>query len=441
MEASWSSQWCQRQIERLALRILDGILTTDAGHSDRRIQEASAIQIKDMHRLWKAVLLLARLRQSTCRKHLRESVYLRELFYQLVPLFANQREMVRTLDRLLHWLDCSRSRMGIIAESHGWVFFGPGVALRKTVASILPATRAPVAARHGLQHTYCRGMMPIPNDVDLDPFQYVLVREPDDSRAITILIVEKYGIFRNLIDEDLVSVLPSATILVTGCGQPSHATRAFVALLMRLLRPSLWCSPETRSTPLYSFLGAYVLTDYNPYGLCIARQYARCVPSFWKSTSATMDPSSVPRWIGPRACHLRQLPFVGACVAKDANGSGNTSTSTSRRPFSQRELTLARHLCVDAIRDGDFLVAEEIQEMVGSSLWSGLSTSAVATSHGWFHAAARSGHGGLGNWELQTLILCLGPGGFVREFLPRLVMQAWQKTRWRVRNTSLDHQT
>ncbi|KAF6000630.1 Mei-w68p [Cyanidiococcus yangmingshanensis] len=425
VEHSSDACWRQRQLEHVALQILDELVCSGCTSSHRKLKQVQGCEAASVERLWKLVVLLARVQKNTQRAYPRESMYLRELFYQLTPVFGSQSEMARHLDRLLNRIQCPRSDMGIVAESRGWVYFGPGLALQKRFECTLRQVQATADATDAQQPALYRGLIPIPNDVALDPSQYRLVSEPNDGRAITMLIVEKYGIFRNLIDEDLVSLLPASTVLITGCGQPSFATRAFVAHLMRLLQPRRHRNGHAFDPRPWPFLGAYIITDYNPHGLCIARQYRQCVDSFSATATTVPGPSCIPRWIGPRARHLQQLRSSGTSEVQSITGSAAVHAHTRQKPFSQRELALARHLYIDAIRWGDSVVAEELQLMIGSRLWTEQLTKSLPKSKASLNRAETSSRDGFGAWDLQSLILCMGPGTFTREFMPRLLMHSW----------------
>lgn len=92
------------------------------------------------------------------------------------------------------------------------------------------------------------------NVVDLDAIRRLVVRaadqRPEVSKPIYLLIVEKHSIFTRLVNIKFCFNTPGDTIIYTGCGYPSLASRAYARRFcdtQRLWAPHL---PQLPGGPL-----------------------------------------------------------------------------------------------------------------------------------------------------------------------------------------------
>lgn len=105
------------------------------------------------------------------------------------------------------------------------------------------------------------------------------------SRSRQIVVVEKDGVFRRLVEERFYDTY--ACILVTGVGVPDMPTRACVAHLERELQ-----------------IPVYALVDWNPWGLAIVLCYK--LGSARLGTEAKRYTVDV-KWLGLRASQVARL--------------------------------------------------------------------------------------------------------------------------------------
>ena len=176
-----------------------------------------------------------------------------------------------------------RHALGVLAAGRGW--FAGAVSVREesdTAAEVwLPASRP----------------RPVPS---------ASVCEEQPLRchpAAFVLVVEKECVFRRLADERLWERPGLRCVIVTGCGFPDHATRAWLRQLFCGMRDG---------APVFA------LTDYNPFGLAIALNYAH-----GSRASPEADVFNVPEltWLGLRHADLEAfaLPPGGMQVASAAD--------------------------------------------------------------------------------------------------------------------------
>ena len=109
------------------------------------------------------------------------------------------------------------------------------------------------------------------------------------SNAKAICIIEKEGIY-NRLAEDL-QHLP--IILITGKGNPDHATRAMVYCLWKIL-----LGPDGESLPIYG------IADCNPYGIGVLQTYAN---GFGQSNDFQLPV----QWLGLRPYQLLDTESSG----------------------------------------------------------------------------------------------------------------------------------
>jgi meiotic recombination protein SPO11 len=104
-----------------------------------------------------------------------------------------------------------------------------------------------------------------------------------------VLVVEKECVFRRLAEERLWQRPGLRCVIVTGCGFPDHATRAWLRQIFCKLKDGI---------PVFA------LTDYNPFGLAIALNYAH-----GSRASPDADAFNVPEleWLGLRHADLEDF--------------------------------------------------------------------------------------------------------------------------------------
>eukprot|EP00171_Calliarthron_tuberculosum_P005562 IDg5562t1 len=139
----------------------------------------------------------------------------RQLYYELVEIFTDQRDLNDTLLDASATLNVPRCLMNV------------GTATRGVVAGNLSI--AALEGRSGIDCT-CVGTngWPIPGDIQ----EILSLRFT--SNASYIIIIEKFGIFQRLVEDQLFLRIPS--ILICGKGFPSVATRAFACRLEQVFR-------------------------------------------------------------------------------------------------------------------------------------------------------------------------------------------------------------
>ncbi|KAJ1452878.1 Spo11/DNA topoisomerase VI subunit A [Pelagophyceae sp. CCMP2097] len=121
---------------------------------------------------------------------------------------------------------------------------------------------------------------------------WITVRREIESDARCVVVVEKDGIFRRLVDDGYFA--RRKCILVTGCGVPDVATRACVAQLRAALR-----------VPVYG------LVDWNPYGAGILAVFKR--GSRFGVTAEQQYAVDV-RWLGLRSSQVEAAQLPDSCM-------------------------------------------------------------------------------------------------------------------------------
>ena len=205
-----------------------------------------------------AALLRAN-KTATCR----ELYYMHAAFFSDAPESAGAVARVQAALSTLTQTNTPRHSLGLFAASRGWV---AGSLLIDGV--LVPLRGTPIGAESASPTTA----------PTLTP-----------AGARFILVVEKEALFRRLCEDRLWESPKSRCVIVTGCGQPDLATRAFVRALADAHGPG---------TPV---LG---LADSNPFGLAILLAYARGSAARPEAAS-----SAVPslRWLGLRGADIQRL--------------------------------------------------------------------------------------------------------------------------------------
>jgi len=163
-----------------------------------------------------------------------KTVTQRELYYMSAAYFRGQEEAKAALARVSSLLGLERHQLGVLAAARGRVagLLSTRTADGGVVDLSLTGTAAAISGD-------CVSAPPV-----VSP-----------RGAEYILVVEKDAIFARLVEDRVWEAVPC--VLVTGCGMPDMATRAFVHHLHSKLR-----------------LPVLVLCDANPYGLGILLCYA-----------------------------------------------------------------------------------------------------------------------------------------------------------------------
>lgn len=176
-----------------------------------------------------------------------KTVTQRELYYMGAAHYGSQGEAQAGLARLSSMLGFERHELGVLAASRGKV--AGLVALRAGDSSASGAAAGGAdSGASWLDLSATGGHAPIGGDCVATP--PVLA----SRGAEVILVVEKDAIFARLVEDRVWESVPC--VLVTGCGMPDMATRAFV-----------------RHAALSLRLRVLVLVDSNPYGLGILLCY------------------------------------------------------------------------------------------------------------------------------------------------------------------------
>jgi meiotic recombination protein SPO11 len=163
-----------------------------------------------------------------------KTVTQRELYYMSAAYFRGQEEAKAALGRVSSLLGLERHQLGVLAAARGRVagLLSTRTADGGVVDLSLTGTAAAISGD-------CVSAPPVVSN----------------RGAEYILVVEKDAIFARLVEDRVWEAVPC--VLVTGCGMPDMATRAFVHHLHAKLR-----------------LPVLVLCDANPYGLGILLCYA-----------------------------------------------------------------------------------------------------------------------------------------------------------------------
>jgi DNA topoisomerase VI subunit A len=193
----------------------------------------------------------------------------RELYYMHAAFFSDAVESAGAVARVQGALGggAPRHALGLLAASRGWV----AGALTVDGASLL--ARAPRGAPIGAEAADARGSAP----------------RLAAAGARFILVVEKEALFRRLVEDRVWEARGARCVLLTGCGQPDLATRAFLRAC---------ADAHGARVPV---LG---LADCNPFGLAILLTYAR-----GSAARPEAAASAVPalRWLALRTSDVEAL--------------------------------------------------------------------------------------------------------------------------------------
>ena len=231
----------------------------------------------------------------------------RELYYSHADFFVSQDQLMTALQKAQSVLGVPRHSLGVYAAGKGW-FAGSISTLEEQdgsveVEGVWVLTKKPKAIPSA---SVCEEQFTRTNS------------------ARFFLVVEKECIFRRLCDEKIWEREGMSCILVTGCGFPDFATRAFLKQLV--------CKNVD--------LPVLILTDYNPFGLAIYLNYA-----FGSKASPDGDAFNVSSaiWLG---LHYEDMTTF------------NISPS-AMQPCTHVDLKKAKSLLLNKnVRDNDFYASE-----------------------------------------------------------------------------------
>jgi DNA topoisomerase VI subunit A len=242
----------------------------------------------------------------------RKTVTQRELYYLHASFFVDQAEAASALLRTQATVGVPRHSLGVLAAGRGWFagrvrisdeheagrMTGAGTDDAMGVGGGASGAAAASSSSSSSSPSSSTAPRPIPADAVCEPIAFV------GGGVRFILVVEKECIFRRLVEDRVWDRAGLECVVLTGCGFPDHATRAFLRQLHDALR-----------VPVYG------LSDCNPYGLTIMQCFkfgAKSKPATTTragrgrgrrggggATGATAlgdDPFAVPslRWLGLR---------------------------------------------------------------------------------------------------------------------------------------------
>eukprot|EP00808_Paulinella_micropora_P002743 g65554.t1 len=206
----------------------------------------------------------------------------RELFYCLKSQFKDQRQCNSIILDISGLLQLSRSSLGILAEGRGLVFGDLKIVCSEGSGKSVDCTSGHQTIHYSL----------------LEKTVFL-------SKAKYIIVVEKEGIFFNLVEGGLCKNLPC--ILVTGKGYPSLDCRALVKRLNVELE-----------------LPCFGMFDYNPHGLAILMSFKLGSANMALESSQYTVPSM--KWLGMHHSDAEEVP------------------ATDRKRFSLTDLRMCQKL-------------------------------------------------------------------------------------------------
>jgi DNA topoisomerase VI subunit A len=201
----------------------------------------------------------------------------RELYYMHAAYFSDAHESGAALARAQASLGVPRHALGILAAGRGWFAGmahvqemvggggggdggGGGGGAGGGPAAASSSSSTPSSAPTSVWASVAAGpARPIPADAVCERVPVRL-----SPSASFILVVEKECVFRRLVEDRVWERPATRCVLLTGCGFPDHATRAFLG---QLVADSAAASPTRTPLPVYG------LCDSNPFGLAILLTY------------------------------------------------------------------------------------------------------------------------------------------------------------------------
>ncbi len=229
-----------------------------------------------------------------------KTMSLRDVYYSNKHLFQSQQQSDTIVLDLGRTLGMRRHEMGIVPASKGLVAGHLKFAFKIKQSNIPNQTRSSKLNSNDSQNSW--GSMKCCLEAAEDGG--LLISPKWTSHDITditihvptcvkyILVVEKEGIFKRLVEDGFYNAIPC--IIVTGCGFPDVATRSLVSKIANHMTLS----------------GVQVvgICDYNPYGAALIMSYM--ISSIRSKTILeTSENGLCPqlRWLGFRYKHIEEL--------------------------------------------------------------------------------------------------------------------------------------
>jgi meiotic recombination protein SPO11 len=226
---------------------------------------------------------------ATCRALLQRgcTASTREVYYLHAPFFRSQADSNAAIAKLCAAAGCARHELGLLAAARGWFAGRVRLLLDTADAFDAAATDSPLPGD--------QGGTPVAQSIPADAVE-TTADGPQSLRFVNcgaefVLVVEKECIFRRLCEDRLWARLPC--VVLTGCGFPDLATRAFLFHLHRQLR-----------------LPVFGLCDWNPFGAAILRCYRD-----GSRTTPQANRWTVPvRWLGVRCDDIETFAAPARCM-------------------------------------------------------------------------------------------------------------------------------
>jgi meiotic recombination protein SPO11 len=200
-----------------------------------------------------------------------KTVTQRELYYLCASYFKSQQEAQSSLSRVASLLDLERHELGVLAAARGKV---AGLIATRTADGVvvdlsLTGGSASIPGSWAAAGSASSTTVGEDEDEDYGPSAGAGAVSSSAAKSASlptivnrgaefVLVVEKDAIFSRLVEDKIWETVPC--VLVTGCGMPCLATRAFLHHLHRKLGDEV---------------PVLVLCDSNPYGLGILLCYAQ----------------------------------------------------------------------------------------------------------------------------------------------------------------------
>lgn len=143
-----------------------------------------------------------------------KTVTQRELYYMTIDSWTDQNQCNSRLAETCLMLKCPRECVGLVASSRGFIYGSLSIRFHSTASLI------------NVRNLNSPGVS-IPGSIMLLDIENIEVK----SNARFILVIEKDGVYRRLIEDGLARKIPG--ILVTACGFPDMATRYMIYCLWK----------------------------------------------------------------------------------------------------------------------------------------------------------------------------------------------------------------
>ena len=201
----------------------------------------------------------------------KKTVTQRELYYMTMDSWADQDQCNLRIVETCLMLNCPRECVGVVASAKGYLYGPVKIQLKASVIDVLSLSSPG---------------MNIPGSLVTHSMDEIKVC----SDARFILVVEKDGVYRRLIEDGLCKTLPC--IVITACGFPDVATRYMVYTLWKKLNIPVYC-----------------LVDYNPYGFHIFLTYTVGTPSELNPATYQYTVNEM-KWLGVHSEDISEYNLV-----------------------------------------------------------------------------------------------------------------------------------